>query len=663
MSKNRLQHETSPYLLQHAVNPVDWYAWNEEALRAAKQQNKPIFLSIGYSTCYWCHMMEKDSFERQEVAELLNRSFISIKVDREERPDLDHAYMEAVSALTGRGGWPLSVFLTPDLKPFWGGTFFRRSDFMHILERIGETWQTSPEEINESAKQICLALEEDKASLSDDLPDQRIIDWTLRNFEETFDRDHGGFGEAPKFPPAMQVSLLLRLHRRTGNETAIEMAVTTLKHMAAGGIYDHLAGGFSRYSTDERWLVPHFEKMLYDNALLAWTYTEAWQLTAEQMFSDVAKETLDYLLREMRSPEGGFYAAQDAGEAGREGECYVWQYEEARNLLSPGEFEDFQRLFSLTERGNFEHSANILSLNDTALWGESRRADRKSLLKRLYQARCESGRPSRDDKIITGWNALTISSLSLAARAFKQTSYLEAAEQAAFFLLDRLYVDGRLLRIYCRGKAGIDACSEDYAFLIDALLNLYQADFNPAHLLKAAELQRLQNELFWDSVRGGYYISAAPDLFRRRKDLQDGAVPSANSVSFHNLQRLEKIFPQDGFDVFRLGTLRTLALNLQRFPQALPRAMWSFDPAQTCARELVISCGQSPHQASGALLDINTRFNPDLYVCLISPATSTEWKQVPLLSGKPASAAALYYLCRNSTCETPKEEWDSSLLA
>ncbi len=421
---NRLIFEASPYLLQHAHNPVNWYAWGPEALEAAKAEGKTILLSIGYSTCYWCHVMEEESYENERVAEVLNRDFIAIKVDREERPDLDKIHMDAVVAIRGHGGWPLNVFLTPNLEPFWGGSYFQKEQFLDILGQIRTAWEKEPEKIVQSGSQLSQYLETQNQLLKGvEVLDEMVLKAAYDSLASSFDDEFGGFGWAPKFPPSMRLQLLLRIARRTGEPVALEMAEKTLDHMARGGIYDHLGGGFHRYSTDERWLVPHFEKMLYDNASLAWTYLEAYQVSGKAMYSRVAREILDYVLKEMTHPGGGFYSAQDAGEVGEEGAFYVWHTSELREFLSPQEFALFEKVYGLSEPNNFENGTHILNLQDEYDWTIKANPLIRSAHHKLLAVRQARPSPLKDDKILTAWNGLMIAAMAKANQVLGERDF------------------------------------------------------------------------------------------------------------------------------------------------------------------------------------------------------------------------------------------------
>ncbi|HEX5035490.1 MAG TPA: thioredoxin domain-containing protein, partial [bacterium] len=482
-NRNRLGQEKSPYLLQHKDNPVHWYAWGEEAFGAARASGKPIFLSIGYSTCHWCHVMEHESFEDKEVADLLNREFIAIKVDREERPDVDDIYMSAVHAMRQRGGWPLSMFLTPDLKPFYGGTYWPKALFMNILAQVSKVWREQPGQVRETGQSIVDYLKMQKIDDAPEKPlDAEVFDRFLRQCLMSFDREWGGFGQAPKFPHAMQLAMLLRIHRRNGDARALDMVKLTLDKMARGGIYDHLGGGFARYSTDEKWLIPHFEKMLYDNAQLAAAYLEAYQATGDSMFREVARETLDYALRAMSHPDGGFYSAEDADSEGEEGKFYVWTFEELRSLLDPDAFDRLSRVYQVNPDGNFEYGHSVFWLAPEYGWAEKKEQVLAAAMAKLFQIREGRIHPHLDDKILTAWNGLMIRAMALGYQVLGDAKYLEIAHRAVAFLREKLWEKGKLLARYRDGEGRFAARLDDYAYLIQGLIDLYEADFRPETL-------------------------------------------------------------------------------------------------------------------------------------------------------------------------------------
>ncbi|HEX4147930.1 MAG TPA: thioredoxin domain-containing protein, partial [Pirellulales bacterium] len=521
---NRLAQETSPYLLQHANNPVDWYPWGAEALARAKAESRPIFLSIGYSACHWCHVMEHESFENPAIAGALNANFVNIKVDREERPDLDQIYMGAVQAMTGRGGWPMSVFLTPDTKPFFGGTYWPPSGrmgmpgFDQVIEAVKQAWHERREAVHEQAQQLTDHLAQAAAGQMQSAPvGEAALLAAAAMLERVFDHQHGGFGSAPKFPHPMDLRLLLRVWRRTARDGVLEMVTTTLEKMAAGGIYDHLGGGFHRYSVDERWLVPHFEKMLYDNALLAGCYVEAWQATGNGDFARVARETCDFMLREMTDPAGGFYCTQDADSEGHEGKFYVWTSAEIESVLGAERGGVFARVYDVSPQGNFE-GQNILNLPRSLVQAAgSLGRDPRQLAAQLAEdraqllaARSQRIKPGLDDKVLVSWNGLAIDALALAGAALEEPRYLDAALRAADFIIGRLrQPDGRLLHTWRRGQGKLAAYLDDYACLASALVTLYEATFEERLIATAVELADTILAQFMDREHGGFFYTAA----------------------------------------------------------------------------------------------------------------------------------------------------------
>ena len=570
---NRLIREKSPYLLQHAHNPVDWYPWGEEAFKKARQEQKLIFLSVGYSTCHWCHVMERESFSDPAIAKIMNRSFVSIKVDREERPDVDRIYMSFVQATTGSGGWPMSVFLTPDLKPFFGGTYFPPEDrrgrpgFRTLLLRIAEAWGKDREKILASTERFTQALQKlANASVGDVGGLQKpVLERTYQKFKQSYDATHGGFGRAPKFPRPVVFNFLLRYYARSGERDALQMTLHTLRAMARGGLQDHVGGGFHRYSTDATWHVPHFEKMLYGQAQLAISYADAYQITRDPFFSETVRSILDYVLRDMRGPEGEFYCAEDADslrEHGKpehgEGAFYVWDAGQIEKALGREQAAIFNFYYGAEPSGNVPpeldiqgefKGMNILivrhSLAETARQFDKSAPEVRELLaaarQKLLAARAGRPRPARDDKVLTAWNGLMISGFARAAQVLDEPRYLEAARAAASFLQGRLYDPkaGILKRRYRAGHVAINGFLDDYAFLIQGLLDLYEASFDVRWLSWAVQLQQMQDQLFWDSKHGGYFATSGddPSILVRMRDDYDGAEPSPNSVAAMNLLR------------------------------------------------------------------------------------------------------------------------------
>ncbi len=680
LTPNRLIHEKSPYLQQHADNPVDWYPWSPEAFAKARREEKPIFLSIGYSTCHWCHVMERESFEDPDVAKLMNAHFVNIKVDREEHPDVDHVYMTAVQAMTGQGGWPLTVFLTPDLKPFFGGTYFppeRRMNLpgmTELLPAMAEAWRTKREEIRKSAGQLTGLLQEQlsKAARSGTL----TIDPLHQAFHEAaaaFDPAFGGFGSAPKFPRSHELSLLLQYWARTDNRQALEMVTVTLDHLARGGIHDHLGGGFHRYSTDQQWLVPHFEKMLYDQALLARTFLEAYQITRVASFAEVARDILDYVLGDMTDPHGAFYTAEDADSEGEEGKFYVWHPEEVIQLLGQEDGELVNRFYGISPAGNFEHGASILHV-EQPLEDVAKRTgqDPAQLAQRLAKARQallaarnRRVRPSRDEKILTSWNGLMIASVAYGAIVLEEPRYLQAARRAAAFVLAHLKQrDGTLLRRYRDGDAAYPGTLEDYAFLSYGLSELYEASFDPRDLAEAKGLASQMIARFWDKRGGGFFLRGNNEepLIVRPKAFYDGATPSGNSIAALVLLKLGRLTANDQFESYGRKLLESVADMVTRSPFAYPQLLMAWDFALGPTKEIVIAGDPSAPDTIEMLKQVHQRFLPRA-VTIFHPegpgkdaieALVPYVKNQDPLGGKPTA-----YVCENFVCNLPTTDLET----
>ncbi len=651
---NRLKDEKSPYLLQHQDNPVHWQAWGEEAFAASKKENKPIFLSIGYSTCHWCHVMAHESFEDQGVANILNYYFIPIKVDREERPDVDEIYMAAIHAMGQRGGWPLSMFLTPSLKPFYGGTYWPREQFLMILEKLATIWKHQPEKIEESGKQI---FEHVQAQKNAELGEVNLSEETFKNFykysEATFDRHWGGFGQAPKFPHPMQLSLLLRIHRRSQDPTALDMVTHTLNQMARGGIYDQIGGGFARYSTDERWLIPHFEKMLYDNALLTKVYLEAYQTTKNPNFLRIAQEVLDYILRDMISAEGGFYSAEDADSEGEEGKFYVWTYDEIKNLLSAEEFKIFEKTYAITTSGNFEHQTNNLSLKNELDGEEKKNPLLRSAIQKLFEARSKRIRPHLDDKILTSWNSLMLSAFALAYQVCGEKKYLEALQKNTDFLLNKsgLYQNQKLFARYRGGEARFNGYLDDYAYLIQALLDVYQTNFDSEILKTAIVLQSQQDKLFWDPEKGGYFFSdgSDPSILVRSKEAGDNAIPNGNAISALNLLKLFEFTGEAAYRNQALTIFKVFSKIMVEYPHACPQLLIAYDYLTDETKQLVMSSSEIPESF---LKTLHQEFIPNKIL-----AWTNGKKDFPaLVKNKTPKGKTAYYVCEAGACQAPTQE-------
>ena len=686
---NRLVRERSPYLLQHAYNPVDWFPWGPEAFAAARAQNRPIFLSVGYSTCHWCHVMERESFENPTISSLLNNHFISIKVDREERPDVDRVYMTFVQSTTGSGGWPMSVFLTPDLKPFLGGTYYPPEDrygrpgFGTLLTRLAEIWESSPDKIAAQGEQFARAIQThlQQARTKDPAPLSRNwLEHAYRQLASGYDPEEGGFSSAPKFPRAAVFVFLFRYWRRSHLDAPLDMALFTLRKMAAGGMYDHLGGGFHRYSVDGRWHVPHFEKMLYDQAQLAVVYTEAFQITQDRDFERVARETLGYVLQDLRACEGGFYSAEDAdslpaadsGEK-REGAFYVWTREEVDGTLTPDEAVVFRHAYGVEAAGNVSDASdphgelrkkNVLYIQSDPdvigkLTGKSSRAVESLLASartKMKSVRDQRPRPHLDDKVVTCWNGMMISALAKGYQVFGDQRYLEAAERAARFLKMEMF-PGHLLRSYREGPGATHGFAEDYAFLIQGLLDLYEADFQIEWLKWAGELQLQMNGLFADP-NGGYFSteSEAPDILFQMKDDHDGAEPSANSVAASNLVRLARILENQELQDSAGRIIGCFAETLDRMPVALPQMLAAMEALVAEPIQIVIAPGKDTRAAANLLGVVQRRFLPHKVVLLADAGDGQAWlgQQVEAIRNmKPIGGKPTAYVCRNFTCDLP----------
>jgi uncharacterized protein YyaL (SSP411 family) len=668
---NRLARETSPYLLQHAHNPVDWYPWGDEALRRAREEDLPILLSVGYSACHWCHVMERESFENEEVARLMNGSFVNVKVDREERPDVDALYMTAVQQMTGRGGWPMTVFLMPDGTPFYGGTYFPPTPrhglpaFSQILVAVADAYRERRDEVARSADELRLMLRQSMELRPPPSPlGLDLLDAAYRGVASNFDPRHGGFGGAPKFPQPMVLDFLLRSWRRTGDEEALRMVVETLRAMARGGIYDQLGGGFHRYSVDARWLVPHFEKMLYDNALLARIYLHAWQATGDVQLRRVAEEVLDYAVREMISPEGGFYSAQDADSEGEEGRFYVWTPAEIDAALGPEDGPLFRRYFDVTDAGNFE-GKNILHADRPAaevaaeLGVPLPRLEAAVARGRetLYPLRSRRVWPGRDEKVLTAWNAMMLRSFAEAAAALGRADYLEVARRCAAFLLGPLRPEGRLLRSYRDGSARIDAFLEDHALLVDALVSLYQADFDPRWIAEARSLAGVMVERFWSEEDGMFFDTARDGerLVVRPRDINDSATPSGASAAATALLRLAALTGDESYERLAVREMENLSGLLERLPQGFGAMLSAIDRHLAPAREVAVVGRPDAEDTLALLRVVRGRYLPNAVLALRDPALPEDAvRDLPLLADRPmVEGRAAAYVCEHFACHRP----------
>jgi uncharacterized protein len=670
---NQLARETSPYLLQHAHNPVDWHPWGPGAIDRARSENKPIFLSIGYSACHWCHVMERESFENPAIAAVMNEHFINIKVDREERPDLDQIYMNAVQAMTGHGGWPMSVFLTPSLQPFYGGTYFPPTDsrgmpgFPRVLLSVHKAWEERRDEILGSAAEMTERLQRMGEIAAGGLRPLNVaqLDQAARELFKNFDSTHGGFGSAPKFPHPMDLRVLLRQYARTGDDRSLHVVKLTLDKMARGGIYDHLGGGFARYSTDERWLVPHFEKMLYDNALLASVYLEAFQLTGETRYGQVARETLDYVLRRMTAEAGGFYSTEDADSEGEEGKYYVWSLAEIYEVLGAQRGKTFCYVYDVTEAGNWEsrnilnlprpldQAARLLSRNEAELMAEL--AESRA---RLLAVRDRRVPPGKDTKILVSWNGLLIAALAVAGRALKTPRYLDAASQAAGFILDRMRAEGaRLLHTYKDGQAKLNAYLDDYANLIDGLTRLYEATGEPRWIEGALELARVMIDEFADAEHGGFFYTGKSHepLIARTKDLFDNATPSGNAMAATALVRLGALTGRDDLSGAGRAALEVVKVVLENTPSAAGQSLIALDFELSPVRELAVIAGADSQEFREVLEAIYARFLPGAVIALETQEQATALAAlIPWLADRAArDHRTTTYICENFVCQEP----------
>jgi len=638
---NRLAQETSPYLLQHKDNPVDWYAWGPDALTRAKEEDKPILVSIGYSACHWCHVMEHESFEDEQTAAEMNSRFVCIKVDREERPDVDAIYMEACQAMTGQGGWPLNVFLTPDQVPFYAGTYFPPEprhglpSWRQVLGAIDEAWRTRRAEIEESAGRIVNRLSGGALlQPSEDELDPGLLDQALENLRGAFDPVNGGFGGAPKFPPASTIEFLLR-------RGDTDMTARTLRAMASGGMYDQIGGGFARYSVDAHWIVPHFEKMLYDNALLARAYLHGWQVTGEPLFEQVCRETLDWALREMRADEGGFYSALDADSEGVEGKFYVWTLDEVREALGD-DAEAAITALGMSEQGNFEGQNIPVRAGDLPA----------ELRARLYDVRATRVWPGLDDKRLASWNALMISALADAGAVLGEERYLGAARACAEFVLGTMRDErGRLLRTYKDGRAHLNAYLEDHAFLVEGLLTLYESTFEPRWFAAARELANQMIERFADEERGGFFETSSDheQLVARRKDLEDNPIPAGNSSAAYGLLRLAALSGEHEYERRAEGVLRLLHEIAPRHPQAFAHLLQALDFRLAQTKEVALA-GTDTAELERV---VRSKFRPHIVLAGGEP------DGVPLMEGRePVDGRAAAYVCEQFSCRQPVTKAD-----
>ncbi|HMG34784.1 MAG TPA: thioredoxin domain-containing protein [Blastocatellia bacterium] len=668
---NRLINETSPYLLQHAHNPVDWYAWGPEAIERSRSENKPILLSIGYSACHWCHVMEHESFENPEIARLMNENFVCIKVDREERPDIDSIYMNAVQMMTGHGGWPMTVFLTPDLKPFYGGTYYPPEDrrgmpgFPRVLMAIVDSYKNRSEDITQSADAITTELRRTNRMVSsNEMLTTEVLNQAFSALLPGFDKTDGGFGSAPKFPPSMTLMFLLRHHARTNSSEALAMVELTLKRMAGGGMYDQLGGGFARYSVDAHWLVPHFEKMLYDNALLVRVYLYAYQQTRNPEYRRVAEETLEYIVRDMTDSTGAFYSSEDADSEGEEGKFYVWTPEQIFEVLGEQDGSIFCAFFNVTRQGNFEHGKSILNspftiqefAEETGRTEEEVRRVVTSGKSRLFQVRESRIRPGRDDKSLAAWNAMMLTAFSEAASILGRDDYLMVAKRNGDFIINSLEREGRLLRTYKAGRSKLNGYLEDYAYAVEAMLSLFEASFDLKYFEHARKLADAMIELFWDSNEGGFFFTSSDheELITRTKEYFDNATPSGNSVAALALQKLGILTQEIKYQQHAVEILRATRAIVSRYPSAFGYLLCALDFYLSEPKEIAIVGEPDSHEVRLLREQIYGRFLPNKVVAGAGDNTPEAADIVRLLADrKRVGGAATAYVCRNNVCLEP----------
>ena len=680
MAPNRLISEKSPYLIQHAQNPVNWYPWGNEAFEQAAKNNKPVFLSIGYAACHWCHVMEKECFEDEETASHLNDTFICVKVDREERPDIDSVYMAACQMITGRGGWPLTVLLTPDKKPFFAATYIPkhsksgRPGLIDICQQVKTIWKQDQEKINDSATQISQHLSKafDFQWTGEDL-DESVLKSAYEELESTFDEEHGGFGSAPKFPTPHRIFFLLRYYYRTGEEKALVMVRKTLKSMRLGGIWDHVGFGFHRYSTDKFWLLPHFEKMLYDQALLAMAYLETYQVTQDPFFAKTAEEIFAYVLRDMTSESGGFFSAEDADSEGEEGKYYLWTTHEFNSILGAERGKLWQRFMNLNSNGNFKDEAtgiksgnNILHLTRSfAEWADQLEMEETDLQGRwektretLYHFRKKRVPPLKDDKILTDWNGLMIASLAMGSRVLGNYAYIEAAKKAAAFIQRRLTDEnGGLLHRFRDEESGIQSTANDYAFFILGLLEIYRTAFEPEYLAKAVDFQKKMMENFWDSENGGFYLTSqtSEQLPSRPKELYDGAIPSSNSVALSNLLTLSRLTGDTRWEQHAEEMISSFAGSIKKQLSAFSYFLCGLQFSLGKTHEIVIAGETASADTEKMLSVLDQKYAPNAVVIFKNSQNASQLAEIAPFTAslKPVDNKATAYVCTGFSCGTP----------
>jgi uncharacterized protein YyaL (SSP411 family) len=670
---NHLIHETSPYLLQHAHNPVDWYPWCEEAFQKAKSENKPVLLSIGYSACHWCHVMERESFENEKIAALMNELFVNIKVDREERPDLDEIYMNAVQMLTGRGGWPMTMFLTPERKPFYGGTYFPPEDrqgmpgFPRILLGVSQAYRERPAEVEKSVTDILAALQRmSESHATEKIFAKDIIADSCEQISRAYDSDNGGLGQAPKFPNAGVYELFLRHYHHSRNHRYLEMATHTLTKMAQGGIYDHLGGGFHRYSVDAKWLVPHFEKMLYDNAQLVRVYSQAFKITGEPLFKSAVDETVGYLLREMLHSEGGFYSTQDADSEGEEGRFFVWTEEEIIRLLGDDDGEIFCRMYDVSEQGNFEEKNilhPILTIEQASKFFRKERLQIETLVagakQKLFLEREKRIKPFRDEKIIAAWNGLALSGLAEAIKISDNPACVEAVKRTIDFIFTKMFRDGFLLHTYKDGQAKLLGFLDDYAFVAVGLLDVYEAIFDRSILERSVQLADVMLREFWDEREGAFFYTgnSHEPLISRTKPVFDASIPSGNAMATQLLLRLAHITGKEEYQKHAEIVLRSYYSAMESQPFGFAHLLCALDFHLNKPKEIVVVGKHDEPETAALLKEISKLYLPNGVLQLVGPDQALE-NVSPLLKGKAQiDGKPTVYVCENFTCSAPVTSW------
>ena len=668
---NHLANELSPYLLQHANNPVDWFPWGEEAFNKAKELDRPIFLSIGYSTCHWCHVMEHESFEDDSVAKLLNDNFVSIKVDREELPEIDHLYMSVCQAMTGSGGWPLNIVMTPQKEPFFAGTYFPkdrrggRSGMLQILPMISEAWATKRDDIMISVNQVKNYLDKVNSKPAGDNLTEELVTSAYDQFRDGFDEEYGGFFRAPKFPSPHNLIFLMRYHYSYNNQFALDMVIKTLKQMRLGGIYDQIGFGFHRYSTDKHWLVPHFEKMLYDQAMIAMAYMEAFHITGDTVFENTTKEIFNYVLRDLTSPDGGFFSAEDADSEGEEGKFYTWTKQEIEEVLGKSLSEDFNTIFSIESDGNFndessgkKNGGNIPHLNDFEFYNQS---SIESARKKLFDKRKNRVHPLKDDKILTDWNGLMIAALARASIIFQEPSYLEAAIKSSSFVLNKISKNGKLLKRFRNNQAAINSHLDDYAFITWGLLEIYEATFDSKYLSKSLDLMNIMVEDFWDEKNGGFFLGAdqSEKLIVRTKTAYDGAIPSGNSVAVMNMLKLSRITGNVKWAELSEKTIRAFSEDIYRAPTGYTLMLSAFLFDTNKSKEIVIVGNGEDNKTKEFINSFHSKYAP--HKILLFKDTSLNNNQLEQLANWTSTQYSIddkptAYICKNFACNQPTND-------